>query len=175
MSKILTADYDTLVYDIKVDLAAIQATIPDPLNAGVFCGSSPHWFEANSRFPFYYNRFAGLSPDDGSTVGAPIFKDVLAFTMRLVVGTLATGYLGAREDTLDKLIYTTINVFRRRLYLNDPVSGTGIRYLSPRTAARISAVPSGDTGFQFVPNGELFLGCDFTMSVSLSVQLGRLS
>jgi len=168
--------YDTLIKDILDRLVAIEETIilPAPIYDGKeHLYAIPRFWDSIARYPFVCNRWSGLNPDDTSRGGAPLYADILTFEMRLIVGSLNSGYIGDREDTLNLMVYEVINRFRQVPYLNDPITGEPLRYLAPgRNATLITGAPNGTTAFQM--GDILTLGCNFNLSVRTLVQIDRL-
>jgi hypothetical protein len=167
--------YDDLVKVILDRLVAIQETIilPSPIyDPGEHLYAVPRFWEPNNKYPFMVNRWSGLSPDDTSRNGAPFYDDILTFEMRLIVGSLNSGYIGDREDTLNLMVYSVINRFRQTPALDDPVTGAPLRYLAPgRNASIISGAANGATAFQM--GDILTLGCNFNLSVRVKVEIDR--
>lgn len=168
-------NYDTLAKDIIDRLVAIQETIilPSPPYDGVeHLYAVPRFWESIAKYPFMVNRWSGLSADDTSRNGAPLYDDILTFEMRLIVGSLNSGYIGDREDTLNRMVYAVINRFRQTPGLDDPITGAPLRYLAPgRNASVITGAANGTTAFQM--GDILTLGCNFNLSVHVKVEIDR--
>lgn len=170
---------DTLIFDTLARLVLIQQLIPRPGNTGLFVeAGSQFWDPQSGPFPRFFNRWAGFNTDMSAPKGQPLYQDTHLFEMRLVVGSLATGYLGVTEDEFNQLVYATINCFRERINLNSPVDGTPFRYLAPgRNASQIIQSPNGLHGFTFDnnPGSPVYLGGSFMLSVNVLTQVGRIS
>lgn len=171
----MITQYDTLVKDILDRIVAIEETIilPSPPYDGVeHLYGVPRFWESIAKFPFMVNRWSGINADDTSRNGAPFYDDILTFEMRLIVGTLSSGYIGDREDTLNLMVYSVMNRFRQTPALDDPITGAPLRYLAPgRNASIITGAANGTTAFQM--NDTLVLGANFNLSVRVKVEIDR--
>lgn len=174
--------WDTICYDLLNRVVSIQKLIPNPEAAGSFVDAIPRFWDVSPGvFPRFYNRIANMAPAD-QRQGENIYPDTLLVEMRLIVGTLSSGYLGEREDTFNKLVYPTMNIFRQRPYLDDPTpgptQGTSFPYLAPRrNATPVVADPGGFHGYTFESNSPttLYMGGGFILTVNIRTELGRLS
>lgn len=170
----MITNYDSLVKDILDRIVDIEQTIvlPTPIYDGTeLLYAVPRFWESIAKYPFMVNRWSGFQGSDTS-VGAPFFDDTLTFELRLIVGSLSSGYIGDREDTLNLMAYEVINRFRKTPALDDPVTNVPLRYLAPgRNATLITGAANGATAFQM--GDILTLGCNFNLSVRIRVELDR--
>lgn len=171
----MITQYDTLVKDILDRIVAIEETIilPSPPYDGTeHLYGVPRFWESIAKYPFCVNRWSGFQGDDTSKNGAPLYSDILTFELRLITGSLNSGYIGDREDTLNLMVYEIINRFRQTPALDDPVTGAPLRYLAPgRNSTLITGAANGATAFQM---GDLLtLGCNFNLSVRVLVEIDR--
>ncbi len=171
---------DTVVLDFLNRIVAIEKLIPAPTSDGSvqFADAGPRfWDPSSGPFPRFYNRLANLAMMP-QMQGQPYYPDTLTFEMRLIVGTLSSGYLGEREDVFNQMVYSTLNCFRQRPYLNDPATGAEMRYLSRgKMSSQILAEPGGLHGYTFdnQPQTMLYMGGGFLLTVNITTAVGRIS
>lgn len=126
----------------------------------------------NNDFPVFYNGIASVQSD--LTKGRPIRPRVLLVNMRLIVGGLASGYQGEREDDANNLMMEVIDTFDRHQRL-------GYQALQPLQYVESAFLLDNQTGIQPFDYSDaqsgpplFYLGIQYTLKVTANFNVGRI-
>lgn len=178
---------DTSTDQITNDLIQRYVTILSPLAGwGVLRDSSKAVYPQlglptpQQPFPAAYIYVRGITSDwkmlhqgvrrDTYTIGIRLLGgEVTPYTV--VSGGLFNGVFP--EIAVYKMITAVLNELTYRPFLNDPITNEAFRYIDPNSAA--SVLPIGQvTGFAYGEK-QAFIGIEIPASVSLQVNIGRVS